>query len=44
VRHSVDVYYQYVQQNRLLFLFISSERAGAYFIAAHSFTCAPAGS
>ncbi len=28
VRHSVDVYYQYVQQNRLLFLFISSERAG----------------
>lgn len=28
VRRSVQVYHQYVLQNRLLFLFISSERAG----------------
>jgi TetR/AcrR family transcriptional regulator, fatty acid biosynthesis regulator len=28
VRRSVDVYYQYVIQNRLQFLFISSERSG----------------
>ena len=28
VRRSVEVYEQYVKQNRLLFLFISSERAG----------------
>ncbi|MBK7081643.1 MAG: HTH-type transcriptional repressor FabR [Betaproteobacteria bacterium] len=28
VRRSVEVYLQYVKQNRLLFLFISSERAG----------------
>ncbi len=28
VRRSVQVYHQYVKQNRLLFLFISSERSG----------------
>ncbi|WP_210546198.1 HTH-type transcriptional repressor FabR [Rhodoferax sp. PAMC 29310] len=28
VRRSVDVYYEYVKQNRLQFLFISSERSG----------------
>jgi AcrR family transcriptional regulator len=28
VRRSVQVYYEYVKQNRLLFLFISSERSG----------------
>ncbi len=28
VRRSVNVYHQYVKQNRLLFLFISSERSG----------------